>query len=326
RGDPPDSRAVAPRVFHRTHARRTPPLLAHPDAGRRPLGPCRRCPDPIERTLPGGPMTSLHLVVAPYDERDLLDEYEAGRLSADLDASEPQEILEWALDRWHPRLGLCTSFQAEGMALLDMAWRIRPDVRVFTVDTGRLPEETHEIMQTVKRRYGISIEVAFPDARQLESLVRRQGSNGFLGSVPQRLLCCHVRKVEPIRKALEGLDAWVTGLRRDQWASRANLRKLEIDHDHGGLAKLSPLADWSQEEVWDYVREHDVPVHPLYARGFTSIGCAPCTRRTAAGEDPRAGRWWWETNAPKECGIHCPIETGGLEHEIEALEVAGVAR
>jgi len=252
-------------------------------------------------------------------ERDFLDEYEAGRLAADLDGAEPQEILEWALDRWGANLGICTSFQAEGMALLDMAWRIRPDVRVFTLDTGRMHEETYEVMEQVRARYGVAIEVLFPDARQLETLVRRQGPNGFRASVPQRLLCCHVRKVEPIRKALQGLDAWVTGLRRDQWASRANLRKLEIDHDHGGLTKLSPLADWSAEEVLDYVRENDVPVHPLYAKGFTSIGCTPCTRATRADEDPRAGRWWWETNAPKECGIHCPIETGGLEHEIESL-------
>lgn len=252
-------------------------------------------------------------------ERDFLDEYEAGRLAADLDGAEPQEILEWALDRWGARLGICTSFQAEGMALLDMAWRIRPDVRVFTVDTGRMPEETYEVMEQVRARYGVSIEVLFPDAHQVETMVRRHGPNGFRGSVPQRLLCCHVRKVEPIKKALVGLDAWVTGLRRDQWASRANLRKLEIDHDHGGLTKLSPLADWSAEEVLDYVRENAVPVHPLYAKGFTRIGCTPCTRATRPDEDPRAGRWWWETNAPKECGIHCPIETGGLEHEIEAL-------
>lgn len=252
-------------------------------------------------------------------ERDLLDEYEAGQLSDELEFGTPQGLLEWTLDRWGQHAALCTSFQMEGMALLDMAWRINPAVRVFTVDTGRLPQETYEIMETIRARYGIAIEVFFPEARQVEAMVTRHGPELFRQSVPARLHCCNIRKVEPVRRALEGLDAWITGLRRDQWASRANIRKLEIDHEHGGLAKISPLADWTYEEVSDYVREHDVPVHPLYAKGYTSIGCAPCTRATQPGEDARAGRWWWEVNAPKECGIHCPLETGGFEHEIEAI-------
>ncbi|MFN7962997.1 MAG: phosphoadenylyl-sulfate reductase [Thermoanaerobaculia bacterium] len=252
-------------------------------------------------------------------ERDLLDEFEAGQLAVELDDESPQGILEWCLERWGDRVGLCTSFQAEGMALLDMAWRIKPDVRVFTVDTGRLPQETYEIIETVRERYGISIEVYFPNAEDIELMTARFGPNLFYKSVAARLYCCNARKVEPIRRALEGFDAWITGLRRDQWASRANIRKIEIDHDHGGLAKISPLADWTQEDVWEYNEKYDVPAHPLYNKGFTSIGCAPCTRATAPGEDPRAGRWWWEKNAPKECGIHCPIETGGMEHELEAL-------
>jgi thioredoxin-dependent adenylylsulfate APS reductase len=258
-------------------------------------------------------------VVVREEERDLLDEYEAGQLAVELDGATPEEVLEWGLERYGDRLGLCTSFQAEGMVLLDMAWRIDPEVRVFTVDTGRLPAETYEVIETVRERYGIQVEVHFPDAAQVEGIVGRYGPNLFFRAVPARLLCCQVRKVEPIRRALEGFDAWVTGLRREQWASRSNIRKVEVDHDHGGLAKVSPLADWTIEEVWEYVEEHDVPRHPLYEKGYTSIGCAPCTRPTRAGEDPRAGRWWWETNAPKECGIHCPLETGGFEHEVEAI-------
>jgi phosphoadenylyl-sulfate reductase (thioredoxin) len=125
--------------------------------------------------------------------------------------------------------------------------------------------------------------------------------------------------VLPLQRYLHGLDAWITGLRRDQWATRTNIRKVEIDHDHGAIVKLNPLAEWTEDEVWEYVRERGVPHHPLYDRGYTSIGCAPCTRATAAGEDKRAGRWWWESNAPKECGIHCAIETGGFEHELHAL-------
>ena len=251
--------------------------------------------------------------------RDLLDEYEAGQLANDFDLATPEEVLAWALERWHPRIAICTSFQAEGMALFDMAWRLNPAVRLFTVDTGRLPQETHDMIERVRDRYGVEVEVRFPDAAKVEAMVNRHGPNLFRRAVEARLLCCHVRKVEPLVDVLAELDAWVTGLRRDQWASRANIRKIEIDHDHGGLAKLSPLADWTVEEVQDYNRAHGVPVHPLYERGFTSIGCAPCTRATAPGEDARAGRWWWEKNAPKECGIHCPIETGGFEHEVEAI-------
>ncbi len=203
--------------------------------------------------------------------------------------------------------------------LLHMAWSVRPDVRVFTVDTGRLPQETHDAIEAVRSRYGIEVEVVVPEARGVEALVRRHGPNPFRTSVELRLTCCAIRKVHPLLRVLDGLDAWITGLRREQWASRANIRKLELDHDHGGIVKLNPLADWSPEEVWAYVRTHDVPYHPLYDQGYTSIGCAPCTRPTRPGEDARAGRWWWETNAPKECGMHCPIETGGFEHELEAL-------
>lgn len=175
------------------------------------------------------------------------------------------------------------------------------------------------MIEKVRYRYGLMIEVYFPDAGQVQQLVTRGGPNLFFKSVEARLTCCNVRKVEPIRQVLATLDAWVTGLRREQWASRSNIRKIEIDHDHGGLAKINPLADWAYEEVWDYIRANDVPYHPLYDQGFTSIGCAPCTRATQPGEDQRAGRWWWEKNAPKECGIHCPIETGGFEHEADAL-------
>lgn len=253
------------------------------------------------------------------DQRDLLDEFDAGQLAVELDDATPQEVIAYALERWGSQVAICTSFQAEGMAIFDMAWRIDPNVRIFTVDTGRFHQETYDVMETVRQRYGVEVEVYFPDARQIENMVRRYGPNLFQKSVEARLMCCNVRKVEPIRGVLEGLDAWITGLRRDQWASRANIRKIEIDHDHGGLAKINPLADWTLEEVKEYNQAHDVPEHPLYAKGFTSIGCAPCTRATAAGEDPRAGRWWWEKNAPKECGIHCPIETGAFEHELESL-------
>ena len=258
-------------------------------------------------------------IAAPPESRVVFDDFEAGQLAVELDDQEPQEVIAWALETFGRRVSICTSFQADGMAILDMAWRLDPQVGVFTVDTGRLPQETYDFIEQVRERYQIDVDVYLPDTREVEVMVRRHGVNLFYKAVPLRLTCCDIRKVRPLRRALADLDAWITGLRRDQWASRANIRKVEIDHDHGGLMKVNPLADWTEEEVWDYLRAHDVPVHPLYAKGYPTISCAPCTRPVAEGEDPRSGRWWWEVNAPKECGMHCSLETGGFEHELEAI-------
>jgi phosphoadenosine phosphosulfate reductase len=251
---------------------------------------------------------------------DLIDELEAGEVSVEFEGEEPETVLEWALERFSPRIALSTAFQIDGVALLDMAYRIDPEIQVFSVDTGRLPPETHELIDRLQERYpAMRLDLLAPNAEHLRRLVARKGVNLFYRSVEDRLLCCNLRKVQPLQRHLAGLDAWITGLRRDQWATRTNIRKVEIDHDHGAIVKLNPLAEWTEEEVWDYVREHDVPTHPLYERGYTSIGCAPCTRAIAPGEPTRSGRWWWEENAPKECGIHCAIETGGFEHELHAL-------
>jgi thioredoxin-dependent adenylylsulfate APS reductase len=251
----------------------------------------------------------------------ILDDWEVGELGVEYDDREPQEVIAWALETFAAeRIGVCTSFQSDGMAILDMAWRIDPKVRVFTVDTGRLPEQTHTLMEQVRQRYGISIETYHPDARELQLLTTRYGPNPFYESVPLRLTCCDIRKVRPLVRVLGDLDGWITGLRRDQWATRSNIRKIELDHDHGGIVKVNPLADWTEEEVWDYIRANDVPYHPLYDQGYQSIGCAPCTRPVQPGENARSGRWWWETGAaPKECGMHCVVETGTFEHELEVL-------
>ena len=251
---------------------------------------------------------------------ELLDELEAGELSVAFEGEEPEEVIAWALERFSPKLALSTAFQVDGVVLLDMAYSIDPQVRVFSVDTGRLPPETFDAVEQLRERYpGLVLDLLAPSSVHLQRLVARKGPNLFYESVENRLLCCNVRKVQPLTKYLAGLDAWITGLRRDQWATRTNIRKVEIDHDHGAIVKLNPLAEWTEEEVWDYARERDLPLHPLYERGYTSIGCAPCTRAIAPGEPTRAGRWWWETNAPKECGIHCAVETGGFEHELHAL-------
>ncbi len=251
---------------------------------------------------------------------ELFDELEIGELAVEFEGQEPWDLLGWALERFGDGVAISTAFQEGDVALIDMAYRIDPTVRVFSIDTGRLPQETFDLIEELRERYdGLRLELLSPDALQVQRLVDRHGPNLFRNSVEQRLLCCNVRKVQPLTRALERLDAWVTGLRRDQWASRSDIRKIEIDHDHGGLLKLNPLAEWTEEEVWDYLRENGVPTHALYAKGYTSIGCAPCTRAVAPGEPVRAGRWWWESDAPKECGMHCAIETGGFEHELHAI-------
>jgi len=253
-------------------------------------------------------------------ERLLLDDLEVGELAVEYDDKDPEDLLEWAFNRFgEARIAVVSSFQAEASVLIDMAYHIDPKVRVITVDTGRMPQEQFDIIDEVRKRYGIKIEVYLPDMISVESMIARNGVNLFYESVPKRLLCCHMRKVVPLTRALNGLDAWITGLRRDQWATRANLKKIEVDHDHGGITKLIPLADWTKEDVWDYIKQYDLPIHPLYAKGYTSISCTPCTRAVPEGEDPRSGRWWWEVDAPKECGMHCSLETGGFEHEIEAI-------
>jgi phosphoadenosine phosphosulfate reductase len=250
----------------------------------------------------------------------LLDELDAGELSIRFEGEEPQALIEWALDEFGDGIAISTAFQIDGSVLIDMAYAIDPAVRVFSIDTGRLPEETLVFAETLRERYpGLDLELLEPDPEHVRRLVERKGPDLFRDSVEDRLLCCNVRKVQPLTRQLDRLDAWITGLRRDQWATRTNIRKVEIDHDHGAIVKLNPLAEWTGRQTWAYLREHEVPVHPLYAKGFTSIGCAPCTRAIEPGEDERAGRWWWETNAPKECGMHCSIEHGGFEHELKAI-------
>ena len=273
------------------------------------------------RRLDGaGPIAQVPALPAPERDVELLDDLEAGELSVQFEGEEPEVVLEWAIERFAPRISISTAFQTDGAVLLHMAYEIDPSIRIFSVDTGRLPGETFELIEQMRERYPqLQLDLLSPAAPPVNAMVAKHGPNLFYKSVENRLLCCQVRKVLPLQRHLAGLDAWITGLRRDQWATRTDIRKVEIDHDHGAIVKLNPLAEWTEDEVWDYVRTHELPYNSLYDKGFTSIGCAPCTRPTKDGEDLRAGRWWWETNAPKECGIHCAIETGGLEHELNAL-------
>lgn len=216
---------------------------------------------------------------------------------------DPEAVLRWAYESFS-RVVIVASFQAESSVLIDMASRIRSDIRVLTLDTGRLPQETHDMIDRVRDRYGIEVQVVAPDADEVRQMVAINGTNLFYQSPELRRLCCGVRKSRPLERALSAYDAWVTGLRRSQMATRAKTPLVATDFEHGEIIKVAPLAAWSAEEVWNYIRDHDVPYNSLYDSGYTSIGCAPCTRATRPGEDPHAGRWWWERGEVKECGLH----------------------
>jgi phosphoadenosine phosphosulfate reductase len=218
-------------------------------------------------------------------------------------------MVTWASERFAPRIALACSFQAEESVLIDLMHRVRgADFRVFTLDTGRLNQETYDCMDAMREHYGIQIEVFFPDSEGVEKMVRENGLNLFYNSAELRKLCCGVRKVEPLNRALKGVDAWMTGLRREQAVTRADIRMIELDEAHGNSIKINPLVDWSHDDVWNYIRKNSVPYNRLHKQGYPSIGCAPCTRAVKPGEDLRAGRWWWENPNAKECGLHMNLQ------------------
>ncbi len=211
-------------------------------------------------------------------------------------------VLEQAAER-HAPATFANSLGAEDMVLTDLISRHGLNITMFSLDTGRLPQETYDLMQEVRARYSLPLQVYFPDTALLEEYAAGHGANGFYDSVAARKLCCHVRKVEPLRRALAGKGAWITGMRREQAVTRGALEVSAFDADNG-LQKFNPLLDWSNAEVWDYIKANGVPYNKLHDRFYPSIGCAPCTRAITPGEDLRAGRWWWESPESKECGLH----------------------
>jgi len=229
---------------------------------------------------------------------------EIQKISDSVESKNAQEVLKWALDTFHPRIGLASSFGAEDVVIIDMMTKIRKDARIFTLDTGRLNQETYDVMDAIRNKHNISIEIYFPDQKEVEDMVRERGLNLFYNSVENRKLCCEIRKVHPLNRALSKLDAWITGIRREQVATRSVTKKVEIDTGHNNIVKVNPIADWSWDMVWDYIKKNDVPYNKLHDKGYPSIGCEPCTRAIKPGEDLRAGRWWWEQDANKECGLH----------------------
>ena len=225
-------------------------------------------------------------------------------LNREFETSSPQDILVWASQNLGSSVALATSFQVQGMVLVDMFAKTDPEARIFTLDTGRLHSHTYDAMERTREKYDINIEVLFPDRTEVEEMVTSHGVNLFYKSVENRRLCCQVRKTNPLNGFLKNLDAWITSIRADQTEQRADSTKFEIDYLHGKMLKINPILDWTTDQVWDYIRKNDVPYNKLHDMGYPSIGCAPCTRAIEKGEDPRAGRWWWEQGSDKECGIH----------------------
>lgn len=213
-------------------------------------------------------------------------------------------VMVWCFKEFGPRRAiLASSFSAEDQALTDMASKISPAFRIFTLDTGRLFQETYDVMQRSLEKYGIRYETCVPDGGEIASLVSKEGPNSMYRSLESRKKCCEIRKIRPLRKIMDTADAWICGLRRDQALTRKELEIIDWDSPFGTY-KVSPLFDWGEEDVWRYIRDNNVPYNSLYDRGFRSIGCAPCTRAIGPGEDIRAGRWWWEEPEHKECGLH----------------------
>ena len=224
-------------------------------------------------------------------------------MAEELREASAEVILTWVERRFGASAAIASSFGVEDMVLIELARTHAPSVRLFTLDTGRLPPETYEVMDVVRRRYGLEIETFFPERERVEALQSAKGYFSFKQSIEARKECCGIRKVEPLRRALAGRQAWVTGLRREQAVTRTAVEAVELDATHG-LVKVNPLVRWRSREVWDYVKNQGVPYNALHDQGYPSIGCAPCTRAVKPYEDERAGRWWWESAENRECGLH----------------------
>ena len=215
-----------------------------------------------------------------------------------------EDALRWASENLHPRVAKASSFGAEDAVLIDIMLKINPEFRFFTLDTGRLPRETYDTIDRIRKKYGVAVEVVFPDAAEVEEMVNAKGVNLFYESVENRKLCCKVRKVHPINRMLATLDGWITGLRHEQTKLRHAATMFQLDAAHGGIVKINPIINWTWEDVQNYIKSHDVVYNELLDRGYLSIGCEPCTRPVRPGQSLRDGRWWWESGSDLECGIH----------------------
>jgi phosphoadenosine phosphosulfate reductase len=222
-----------------------------------------------------------------------------------MESKSASEILKWGFEKFGDKMVLASSFGAEDVVLIDMMCKIdRNLTRVFTLDTGRLNQETYDLIDKIRKKYDIIIDVHFPNASDVEKMVASKGMNLMYESMENRKLCCELRKIEPLKRALKQFDCWITGLRREQTITRNKISKIEVDSLNNNIIKLNPLADWTTDKTWKYIHDNSVPYNELHDKGYPSIGCEPCTRAIKEGEDPRAGRWWWENDLHKECGLH----------------------
>ncbi len=232
---------------------------------------------------------------------DLIHQCE--RWNLDFEGKEPEQILQYFITRFGREIALASSLGLEDQVLTDMIMKIDPGIPIFTLDTGRLFPETYDLIQSTNSRYKIKMEIYFPEAGRVENMVREHGINLFYDSIELRKHCCHIRKIEPLKRAMQGRKAWISGLRRSQSVTRTQVPGVEWDSNHQ-MIKVNPLVNWSEEQVWEYIKREKVPFHPLHLKGYPSIGCQPCTRAIEEGEDIRAGRWWWENPETRECGLH----------------------
>lgn len=227
----------------------------------------------------------------------------AERLCAEFENESPQKLLEYLLAKFGKRIALASSMGLEDQVLTDMIIKIDHDARIFTIDTGRLFPETYLLIDRTNMKYNINMEVYFPDHTAVEKYVAENGINAFYESIEKRKACCRARKIEPLLRALSTLDVWICGLRNQQSVTRTGVKVVEWD-EANKLIKVNPLVHWTEEDVWQYIKANTVPYNILHKKGFPSIGCQPCTRAVAEGEDIRSGRWWWEDPNHKECGLH----------------------
>ncbi|SMO61006.1 phosphoadenosine phosphosulfate reductase [Saccharicrinis carchari] len=228
---------------------------------------------------------------------------EISELNKRFNDAHPVEVIKHFADRYGDKIALASSLGAEDQVLTQMFTSVTDHAHIFTLDTGRLFPETYELIDRTSKKYKTNLKVYFPKAEAVQHMVRAKGINLFYDSIENRKECCHIRKIEPLKRAFEGLEAWICGLRADQSVTRTNIQVVEWD-ENNNIVKINPLAHWSEKEVWDYIKDKGIPYNPLHDKGYPSIGCQPCTRAILPGEDVRAGRWYWENPDTKECGLH----------------------
>lgn len=233
----------------------------------------------------------------------MIDKKQLIELTKKFEKASAQELLSFFISEYGDKVALASSLGLEDQVLTDMIYKLNPSARIFTLDTGRLFPETYSLIDKTNNHYGIKMEIYFPDYTQIEKMVAEDGVNLFYDSIEKRKRCCNIRKIEPLKRAFSTLDVWICGLRREQSITRHDMKVIEWD-ENNNLIKINPLINWSESELWEYIRNNKVPYNKLHDNSFPSIGCQPCTRSVKEGDDIRSGRWWWESPDHKECGLH----------------------